>query len=96
MISLGAFLAGVLLFNVPFGYWRGNTSKFTKGWFLAIHVPVFFVFAARQLAGFDSSVLPFSIAAFFTGQLLGGRIHSAIAERCEASSNLFADLLKLA
>lgn len=30
----------VLLLNIPFGYWREQTRKWSLYWFLSIHIPV--------------------------------------------------------
>ena len=75
----GALLAAaviVLLLNLPFGYWRAGTVKFSLGWFLAVHSPVPLVIAIRYLAhlGWQFVTFPVLVGAFFTGQILGGRL----------------------
>jgi hypothetical protein len=67
---------GVALLNLPFGFWRAGTRKFTLPWFLAVHVPVPFVVALRLAAGigFRLTTVPVLVAAFFTGQFCGGRV----------------------
>ncbi len=66
----------VLLLNLPFGYWRAGTAKFSRNWFLAVHCPVPLVVALRIFSGlgWHLSSVPFLVAAFFGGQFLGGRI----------------------
>ncbi len=66
----------VLTFNLPFGYWRSNVKRFSKQWFLAVHIPVPFVIALRILSGMGWRLItfPVMVGAFFTGQLLGGVI----------------------
>lgn len=70
-------LAGVLVFliNLPFGYWRSKVKKLSVQWFLAIHLPVPFVYALRTYAGIDWSILSFIIliGCFFLGQFVGSR-----------------------
>ena len=63
----------VFLLNLPFGYWRANVEKFRLQWFLAIHIPVPFIIAARILSdiGFEFYTYPILIGAFFGGQFLG-------------------------
>ena len=64
----------VFLLNLPFGYWRANETKFSRGWFLAVHLPVPFVIALRIFSGlgFQLITFPIMIGAFFGGQLAGG------------------------
>ncbi len=68
----------VFLFNVPFGYWRANVKKFSMQWALAIHVPVPFVIGLRFLLGLGFAFItyPVLVGAFFTGQLLGSKLHN--------------------
>jgi hypothetical protein len=72
--ALLASAALVLLVNLPFGYWRAGTAKFSRGWFLAVHTPVPIVIAIRFLAhlGWHFITFPVLVGAFFAGQLLGG------------------------
>ncbi|HID43526.1 MAG TPA: hypothetical protein EYP30_07120 [Archaeoglobaceae archaeon] len=67
----------VFLLNLPFGYWRANTKKFSREWFLSIHVPIPFVVAIRILSGLGWRLVTFPVlvGAFFTGQFLGGKIY---------------------
>ena len=69
-------LAAVLvaLLNLPFGYWRAGVDKFSRQWFLAVHLPVPFVVALRVLSGlgFHLATLPIMIGAYFIGQFMGG------------------------
>lgn len=71
-------LAAVFTFlvNLPFGYWRAGTKKFSPAWFVAVHGPVPLVVVARLLlgVGFHWENLPLLVAAFFAGQLVGGRL----------------------
>jgi hypothetical protein len=68
---------GVFLFNIPFGYWRANVRKYTLQWVLAIHIPVPFIIIYRfnSNIGFHWSTYIFFVAAFFLGQLTGGKIY---------------------
>jgi hypothetical protein len=73
----------VLLINVPFGYWRARSRKFSLAWFAAVHVPVLIAIALRLALGiaFRLSVLPLYVLAFAAGQATGGWIRS----RCGGS-----------
>ena len=67
----------VFLLNLPLGYWRANTKKFSREWFLSIHVPIPFVVAIRILSGLGWRLVTFPVlvGAFFAGQFLGGKIY---------------------
>jgi len=67
---------GVFALNLPFGYWRAGTRKFSKSWFAAVHAPVPLVVALRFLSGigWHLSSVPVLVAAFFGGQFVGGRL----------------------
>ncbi len=66
----------VFLINLPFGYWRANSEKFSKQWFLAIHIPVPFVILLRIFSdiGWHFITFPVLIFSFFLGQFLGGKL----------------------
>jgi hypothetical protein len=76
MKTLWIVAGAVLTLNLPFGYWRSNVKRFSKQWFLAVHIPVPFVIALRILSGLGWRLItfPVMVGAFFTGQLLGGVI----------------------
>jgi hypothetical protein len=62
--------------NIPFGYWRQGTRKFSWQWFLFVHLPIPLVIAYRYLfgLGFQFYTYPFMVLAFFGGQWTGARI----------------------
>jgi hypothetical protein len=68
----------VLLFNVPFGYWRAGVRKFSTQWILSIHSPIPFIIALRIYSGLGWRLItfPVMIGSFFAGQLIGGRIYA--------------------
>ena len=78
-MTVGASVAAVLVINMPFGFWRAGTKRFTLPWFLAIHVPVPLAVGLRLLAGvgWRLGTLPLFVGAFLAGQLLGGRLRAA-------------------
>ena len=73
-MDLGIVSGIVLVGNLPFGWWRAHVRRFSWQWFLSIHLPVPFVVALRLFSGigWHAVTFPILIAAFFTGQLLGG------------------------
>ena len=64
----------VFLVNLPFGFWRARTRRFSGSWFLAIHIPVVLAIGIRILAGigFLLTSLPIFVGAFLLGQSSGG------------------------
>jgi len=77
LISLALASISVFLINLPFGYWRAPTKKFSWKWFLFIHLPIPLVVLLRYYfeLGFQFYTYPFLIAAFFLGQYSGGKIY---------------------
>ena len=67
----------VFLVNLPFGYWRAPSRKYSWQWFLFIHLPIPLVVLLRFLfeLGFELITYPFLIAAFFLGQFTGSKYY---------------------
>jgi len=60
--------------NLPFGYLRNKTKKFSFLWFLYIHLPIPFVIVFRLIAGFSMKIVPIILIASIAGQVIGARI----------------------
>ncbi len=71
-----AIAAAILAVNLPFGWWRAGVRKFSRDWFLAVHLPVPLAIAIRWLGheGLHLTTLPIFVGAFFAGQFAGGRL----------------------
>jgi len=67
-VSVAAFIL-----NLPFGYMRMKTRKFSIQWFLCIHLPIPLIIIFRKYAGFGYSAVPLFLAASVFGQVIGGR-----------------------
>ena len=63
-----------LLINIPFGYLRGKSRKFSIPWMLYIHLPVPLVIYFRHLGGISYYFIPIMLAAAAFGQFTGGRM----------------------
>ncbi|HEY9246381.1 MAG TPA: hypothetical protein VIO11_05990 [Candidatus Methanoperedens sp.] len=74
MLSLIELMLIVSFINVPFGYWRCKTDKFSKQWMMAVHMPVPLVFLLRMLSGFGWKEIPLLMLSFAAGQFIGGNI----------------------
>jgi hypothetical protein len=88
----------VAILNVPFGYWRAGEKKFSRGWMLAVHLPVPAVIAIRILSGlgWQPATFPLVIGAFFFGQLFGGMLRDRRrkAEKSPLTACLVWDLVR--
>jgi hypothetical protein len=71
-------LAGLLIFafliNLPLGFLREATAKYSLRWFVYIHLSIPFIIALRLREGFGWKIIPLTIACAVFGQILGGRI----------------------
>lgn len=88
----------VFVFNIPFGYWRANTKKFSFQWFLSIHLPIPFIIVLRIFSGigFKFITYPVLIGAFFSGQIFGKFIYTKLTlnKDHKLSSCLIMDVLR--
>ena len=73
-MPLEILILAVFLLNLPFGYARSGTARFSRRWLLAVHLPVPFVILMRIFSGFGWGVVPLLILADAAGQLLGGKL----------------------
>lgn len=71
-------LSGLLVFsfgvNLPLGYMREASRKFSVRWFVLVHLSIPFIIALRLLLGFGWHIIPFTLVCAVGGQLIGGRI----------------------
>ena len=74
---LTAGLVSLLLFaffsNIPLGYLREGTRKYSVRWFVFIHLSIPFIIALRVTNGISWQVIPFTLGLAVAGQLVGGR-----------------------
>lgn len=64
----------VFLLNLPFGYLRSKSAKFSKQWMMAVHIPVPFIFLLRILSGFGWKIIPLLMLSDIAGQFAGGKL----------------------
>ncbi|TAN42826.1 MAG: hypothetical protein EPN22_11465 [Nitrospirae bacterium] len=60
--------------NIPFGYFRTRSKKYSLKWWLCVHTPVPIVIFARLALEVDYKFIPVFIAASIVGQFIGGKI----------------------
>jgi hypothetical protein len=63
----------IYILNIPFGYWRAGTRRFSRDWYLAIHIPVPVIVLLRIYydLGWGWQSYAMLVTAFFLGQLTG-------------------------
>ncbi len=69
-----AFLALILTFNIPIGFYRKRFAKFSRPWARCIYIPILVNIVLRRLFGFSYVVIPVSVAVLLAGQFIGARI----------------------
>lgn len=81
-MALGSVMGLTFLLNLPFGWWREGSRKFSVAWFLAIHLPVPFIILVRQAFGVRLvwTTVPFLLLAYFLGQFAGSRLRARGAQ----------------
>jgi hypothetical protein len=72
--AIAALFVFTLLLNLPFGYVRSKTKKYSLRWFLYIHIPIPFIFVARTISHISIKYIPIFILAAVVGQILGGKL----------------------
>jgi hypothetical protein len=81
-VIMGALIGALsILLNIPLGYWRASLQKLTFKWFVAIHLSVPLIFAARVWSSLEYQWIPIFIMAAITGQLFGGKAYQAYKTR---------------
>ncbi|MBI5971237.1 MAG: hypothetical protein HY884_08815 [Deltaproteobacteria bacterium] len=75
-VSIALVTAAALVLNLPFGYLRIKTKKYSVKWFAYIHLPIPFIYVLRTVAGLDYRVIPVIAAGAIAGQFLGGKLNS--------------------
>lgn len=73
---VGLLLVFGFALNLPFGWLREGTEKFSVPWFLYIHLPIPGLLLLRHLLGLGYWAIPFSLGAAVLAQLSGGRLRA--------------------
>jgi len=69
-----ALVCAAVALNIPFGAYRATVATFSVRWFLAIHLPIPFIFLLRIGAGYGYSFIPWLFVGAVSGQLAGARL----------------------
>ncbi len=73
-MSIIELMLVVFFINMPFGYWRFSSARFSRKWMMAVHIPVPFVFLLRIFSGFGWIVIPLLMVSFAAGQFADGKL----------------------
>ena len=74
-LNLAQLLIFSLIANLPLGYLREGSPRFSLRWLIYIHLSVPFIILLRLTHGFSWGVIPFSLACAVFGQFVGGRMY---------------------
>lgn len=78
-IDFNIALLSLLLFaffsNIPLGYLRMGSPRYSLRWFVYIHLSVPFIIGLRIANNIGWQVIPFSIALAVAGQMIGSRVY---------------------
>lgn len=76
VIHYAELSVAIILLNIPFGYWRQGTKKFSFYWFLYIHLPVPVVILMRHIfhVSLSFATAPLLFGSYFFGQYIGKKI----------------------
>ncbi len=78
-LIVSLLVIAALVLNLPFGYMRAKTRKYSFMWLFYIHAPIPFIFVLRTLAGIGFKMVPVIAIGAVAGQFLGGRFNSSRA-----------------
>lgn len=80
-MSLWTVALLVFLLNLPFGYWRASSKKFSGRWVVALSLPVLLVVALGNFSGMGwrLSSIPVLAGAYVLGQFVGGKVRLLIS-----------------
>jgi hypothetical protein len=74
-MALFSLFAFALLSNIPLGYLRMGSRRYSVRWFVYIHLSVPFIIGLRVVNHISWQVIPFSIALAVIGQMIGSRLY---------------------
>jgi hypothetical protein len=73
-LHLANLLTLAFLSNIPLGYLRESSRRYSLRWFVYIHLSIPFLLTVRIYYDFGWQAVPFTIGCAVLGQIAGGRI----------------------
>lgn len=74
-ITLISLLLFAFLSNIPLGFLRMGSPRYSLRWFVYIHLSVPFIIGLRLANNISWQMIPFSIALAVAGQMVGSRLY---------------------
>lgn len=74
VLLLTGLILAALAVNIPFGYLRQGSEKFTFAWYFYVHITIPLIIYLRIKSGFSWKFIPLTIGGAVLGQIIGGRI----------------------
>jgi hypothetical protein len=74
ILLLSGLILVAISVNIPLGYVRQGTAKFSFAWYFYIHISIPLIIYLRVKAGFSWKLIPLTIAGAVAGQIIGGRL----------------------
>lgn len=74
LLPLAALMTFAFGVNLPLGYLRQASRKFSLRWLILIHLSIPFIIVLRSMFGFGWPLIPVTLACAVGGQLVGGRL----------------------
>ncbi|GAB4304081.1 MAG: hypothetical protein Fur0034_20700 [Desulfuromonadia bacterium] len=71
---LAVIIVTACLVNIPLGYLREGTPRFSFAWYFYIHISIPLLIYLRIKCGFSWNVIPLTIAGAVAGQIIGGKV----------------------
>jgi hypothetical protein len=71
-VTLLFFLTVII--NLPFGYARTRSKRYSLRWFLYIHVPIPVILIIRVMSHIEMKYIPIFALGALIGQIIGGKL----------------------
>lgn len=72
--ALFSLLGFAVLSNVPLGYLRQGSRKFSVRWFVYIHLSIPFIIGLRLVNDISWQIIPLTVGLAVLGQMIGSRL----------------------
>lgn len=73
ILKLTVLLVFALTSNIPLGYLRETSRKFSLRWFILVHLSIPFIVLLRDSFGFSWQWIPLTLVCAVVGQMIGSR-----------------------
>lgn len=81
LLFAAALIVLAFTLNLPLGYLRVRSPKFSVRWFICIHLSIPMIVLTRDALGFGWELVPFTLTSAIIGQMLGARFRPPVESR---------------